>query len=125
LLNNQLASGLWEGPVRNNTEHVRQARATAQALLELLRAGVATTHALHGRQVKKAVQALIILAGEIAANSPQVAELALGVAWLVTTGRRTRTEIEALASADQTFAALKPLFCDEQMVRAHVEQLAA
>lgn len=125
VLNCQLASGLWDAPRSNDNEHVRQARITAEVLLELLRAGVTTTHALHGGQVKKAVQALITLAGEIAADNPQVAELALGVAWLVTTGRRTRAEIEALVSADQTFAALKPLFRDEQTVRAHVEQLAA
>jgi Ca-activated chloride channel family protein len=125
LLNNQLASGLWDGPVRNDTEHVRQARATAYILLELLRMGVTTTHAQHSGQVKKAVQALITVAEEIAANSPQVAEFALGVAWLVTTGQHTRAEIEALVSANPTFVALKPVFGDEHMVRAHVEQLAA
>jgi Ca-activated chloride channel family protein len=125
VLNRQLASGLWDTPDSDDTEHVRHARATAAALLALLRAGVTTTHALHGGQVKKAVQALLTLSGELTANHPHVAELALGVAWLVTTGRRTRAAIEARVSADQTFAALHSLFSDEQRVRAYVEQITA
>ena len=77
------------------------------------------------REVEKAVQALLTLSGELTAHHPRVAELALGVAWLVTTGRRTRAAIEARVAADQTFAALPPLFSDEQRVRAYVEQITA
>jgi len=125
VLNRQLASGLWDSAGSNDKEHVRHVRATAAALLALLRAGVTTTHALHGGQVEKAVQALLTLSGELTAHHPRVAELALGVAWLVTTGRRTRAAIEARVAADQTFAALHSLLSDEQKVRTYVEQITA
>ena len=71
-------------------------RATARALLTLLDAGITTSQGLYAAQVKKAVEALI----KLVARSPQVdakvAELALGVAFLVATGGRTRKEIEGI-----------------------------
>ncbi len=63
LLASQLASGLWAG-TGTGPEPVRQARATAMALLELLRQGITSNHALHGAQVKKAVEALLTLAAQ-------------------------------------------------------------
>ncbi|HEV8714640.1 MAG TPA: VWA domain-containing protein, partial [Candidatus Binatia bacterium] len=123
LLSRQLASGLWDGP-GTGSEEVRRARATAQALLELLRAGVTTNHALHGAQVKKAVEALVKLAVKIAVQDTEVAGFALGVAWLVAMGRRTRGEIETLITRHTALSALRPHLSDERTVRSYVERLA-
>jgi Ca-activated chloride channel family protein len=123
LLSRQLASGLWDGSGMRS-EEVRRARATAQALLELLRAGVTTNHALHGAQVKKAVEALVRLAVKIAVQDTEGAGFALGVAWLVAMGRRMRGEIETLIIGHTAFSALQPHFSDERAVRTYVERLA-
>ncbi|EAU69912.1 inter-alpha-trypsin inhibitor family heavy chain-related protein-hypothetical secreted or membrane-associated protein containing vWFA domain [Stigmatella aurantiaca DW4/3-1] len=119
LLSRQLASGLWDG-AGPGTEAVRQARATALALLELLRQGITSHHALHGAQVKKAVEALLQLSTGLA-NEPEVAELALGVAWLVAAGPRTRGQI---AQAAQPLAGLSARLGDEAALRQHVDALA-
>jgi len=123
LLSRQLASGLWDEAGSGSAE-VRQARATARALLELLQAGLTTGHPLHGAQVKKAVAALVKLAAEIATSEARVAEFALGVAWLVATGRRTRKEIELVIARHAAFGTLRPHVGDEQAVRTYIEQLA-
>ncbi|MDC0710823.1 VIT domain-containing protein [Stigmatella sp. ncwal1] len=119
LLSRQLASGLWDG-AGPGTEAVRQARATALALLELLRQGITSHHALHGAQVKKAVEALLQLATGLT-SEPEVAELALGVAWLVAAGPRTRGRI---AQAAQPLAGLSARIGDEAALRQHVDTLA-
>jgi len=119
LLGRQLASGLWEGQ-GSGPEPVRQARATALALLELLRQGITSNHALHGAQVKKAVEALLALAAGLT-GVPEVAELALGVAWLVAAGPRTRGKI---AQAAQPLAGLSACMGDEAKLRQHVDTLA-
>lgn len=119
LLSSQLASGLWEG-TGTGPEPVRQARATALALLELLRQGITSNHALHGAQVKKAVDALVSLAAGLT-GVPEVAELALGVAWLVAAGPRTRSKI---AQAAQPLAGLSACIGDEAKLRQHVDTLA-
>jgi Ca-activated chloride channel family protein len=120
LLARQLASGLWAG-TGAGPEPVRQARATAQALLELLRQGITSNHALHGAQVKKAVEALLALANQLT-GAPEVAELALGVAWLVAAGPRTRGRI---AQAAQPLAGLSPHIGNEVALRQHVDALAS
>jgi Ca-activated chloride channel family protein len=120
LLSRQLASGLWEG-TGTGTEPVRQARATALALLELLRQGITSNHPLHGAQVKKAVEALLSLAAGLT-GVPEVAELALGVSWLVAAGPRTRGRI---VQAAQPLAGLSACINDEAKVRQHVDTLAA
>lgn len=120
LLSKQLASGLWAG-TGAESEPVRQARATALALLELLRLGITSSHALHGAQVKKAVEALLGLVPQLA-QAPEVAELALGVAWLAASGPRTRGRI---AQAAQPLASLSARLQDEAALRAHVDALAA
>ncbi|HYI00171.1 VIT domain-containing protein [Hyalangium sp.] len=119
LLSHQLASGLWEGK-GSGPEPVRQARATALALLELLRQGITSNHALHGAQVKKAVEALLSLAAGLS-GVPEVAELALGVAWLVAAGPRTRGLI---AQAAQPLSGLSACIGDEAKLRQHVDTLA-
>ncbi|WP_224363796.1 VIT domain-containing protein [Hyalangium versicolor] len=119
LLSRQLASGLWEG-TGTGPEPVRQARATALALLELLRQGITSNHPLHGAQVKKAVEALLSLASGLT-GVPEVAELALGVAWLVAAGPRTRGKI---AQAAQPLAGLSACIGDEAKLRQHVDTLA-
>jgi Ca-activated chloride channel family protein len=123
LLSRQLASGLWDESGKDSDD-VRRARATARALLELLRAGVTTGHALHGTQVKKAVEALIKLAAKTAASDVQVAEFALGVAWLVSTGRHTRSKIETVIAGHRALDTLRSHLGDERAVRAYVERLA-
>ncbi len=119
LLSRQLASGLWEG-TGEGPEPVRQARATALALLELLRQGITSNHPLHGAQVKKAVDALVSLAAGLT-GVPEVAELALGVAWLVAAGPRTRGKI---VQAAQPLAQLSACIGDEAKLRQHVDTLA-
>ncbi|MCP3136066.1 VIT domain-containing protein [Pyxidicoccus xibeiensis] len=120
LLGRQLANGLWDGPGAG-PEPVRQARATALALLELLRQGVTSSHPLHGAQVKKAVEALLSLAASLT-GEPQVAELALGVAWLTAAGPRTRGRIEQAA---KPLAGLNGRLGNEVALRQHVDALAA
>jgi Ca-activated chloride channel family protein len=120
LLSRQLASGLWAG-TGTDAEPVRQARATALALLELLRQGITSNHPLHGAQVKKAVDALLSLASGLT-GVPEVAELALGVAWLVAAGPRTRGRI---VQAAQPLAGLSACIGDEVKLRKHVDTLAA
>jgi Ca-activated chloride channel family protein len=120
LLERQLASGLWAG-TGAGAEPVRQARATALALLELLRQGITSSHPLHGAQVKKAVEALLALVPQLG-GAPDVAELALGVAWLVAAGPRTRGRI---AQAAQPLAGLRSQLENEVALRQHVDALAA
>jgi Ca-activated chloride channel family protein len=123
LLGQQRANGLWEEPGAEPAA-LRQVRATAKALLTLLRAGVTTAHPLHGTQVKKAVEALLEAARAVAGQHPQAAELALGVAWLIASGRRTRGEIEKAVSSEQPLAGLKPYLGDEGRTRERVDELA-
>ncbi len=92
ILGRQEASGLW-GLVEDDS----MVLATARSLLALLDAGVASSHRLHGGQVKKAVDALLPLVEGIRGAHPSLADFALAVAWLVSTGARTRKRIEALA----------------------------
>ncbi|MCP3102166.1 VWA domain-containing protein [Myxococcus sp. K15C18031901] len=120
LLARQLANGLWDAPKDQGPEPVRQARATALALLELLREGITSSHALHGAQVKKAVEALLTLASQLS-STPDVAELALGIAWLVAAGPRTRGRIEQAA---KPLAGLNGRLGNEVALRQHVDTLA-
>ncbi|MBU8898823.1 VWA domain-containing protein [Corallococcus sp. M34] len=119
LLGRQLANGLWAG-TGSGAEPVRQARATARVLLELLRQGVTSGHPLHGAQVKKAVDALLALVAQLS-GEPQVAELALGVAWLVAAGPRTRGRIEQAA---RPLSGLSGRMGNEVALREHVDALS-
>ncbi|MCY1036640.1 VIT domain-containing protein [Corallococcus sp. BB11-1] len=119
VLGRQLANGLWAG-AGEGPEAVRQARATARVLLVLLREGITSSHPLHGAQVKKAVDALLALASQLT-QAPDVAELALGVAWLVAAGPRTRGRIEQAA---KPLPGLDGRLADADALRQHVETLA-
>jgi Ca-activated chloride channel family protein len=122
LLGQQLASGLWDDPNSGDDEDVRCARATAQALLTLLQAGVTTHHPLYGTQVKKAVEALVQLARQLVAPAAQVAEWSLGVAWLVASGQRTRREIEAIIAAHAALNTLRSHLGDRPAVRLYIAE---
>jgi len=119
LLARQGASGLWEEPGRDVIA------VTAQALLALLRLGVSAGHPVYGAQIKKAIDALLAHVQSTRGSSSAAAELALGVAWLVSTGRRTRGAIEDAARASATCANLSSMFGSEPLVRAHVDKLAS
>jgi Ca-activated chloride channel family protein len=117
LLSRQAASGLWEPLGRDPVE------ATVEALVALLRLGLSTSHPVHGAQIRKAVDALLARVEE-QRPAPRVVELALGVAWLLASGRRTRRSIEDTARASADLAALAAALGDEPAVRAHVDRLA-
>jgi Ca-activated chloride channel family protein len=120
LLQRQLANGLWEGS-GPGPEPVRQARATALALIELLQQGITSSHPLHGAQVKKAVEALLALVPSLQ-QAPEVVELALGAAWLAAAGPRTRSRIEQAA---KPLAGLTACLGDEAALRQYVGSLAS
>jgi Ca-activated chloride channel homolog len=118
VLSRQAASGLWEEPGGDSVT------LTVEALLALYRLGLTTAHAVHGAQLKKAVEALLAqLASEPV--GPHLHELALGVAWLVATGRRTRQSIENTArGGGAALAALASALGDESGVRTFVDRLS-
>jgi Ca-activated chloride channel family protein len=125
LLGRQLASGLWDEPDTTADDEVRRARATARALLELIDLGVSSSHPMHGAQVKKAIEALLQVAPSVAERDPQVAQLALGVAYLAASGPRTRRRIESAVDAIATLAGLRVWLADEHALRARLDQLSA
>jgi Ca-activated chloride channel family protein len=67
------------------------------------------------------VEALLALVPQLG-GAPDVAELALGVAWLVAAGPRTRGRI---AQAAQPIAGLSSRLQNEVALRQHVDALAA
>ncbi len=84
----QSASGLWEGD--------DPLEATIAALVFCVRENIDAAHPVHGAQIRKAIDALL---AHLEASPPEAAllELALGVAWALTTGPRTRRTIEDIA----------------------------
>lgn len=119
LMQRQLASGLWDDPAAPGDPSA-QARTTLEALRELLRAGVDTAHGLYGAQVKKAVAALARLARTLVARDRDLAERALGVAWLAASGRRSRREVEDAVSHEPALAGLRAQLGDERALRARL-----
>ncbi|MBX3226940.1 MAG: VWA domain-containing protein [Labilithrix sp.] len=115
ILSRQAASGLWESPGRDPVD------VTVEAMLQLVRLGLSSRHMIHGAQIKKAIDALLARITANRATDVKLRELALGVAWLLATGKRTRSEIELAAKG----SALEVTFGSEPAVRAHVERLAA
>ena len=115
ILEEQAASGLWEGSGTATTT------ATVSALVRLLRLGLTTTHPVHGAQIKKATGALALhLRGAVGRGvDVRLVELGLAVAWVLATGRRTRLEIEEAARAEGVAAPV-----DERAARARVDALA-
>ncbi len=118
ILARQTAVGLWEESGRDIAE------ATTDALLALLRIGLTAAHPIHGAQLKKAVDALL---AHLATSTvpPRVRELALGVAWLIASGRRTRHAIEdAARGGGADLATLAATLGSEPAVRARVDHLS-
>ncbi len=111
LLPAQLASGLW-GPSGDEPE--LQAKATARAMLELLRAGIGAAHALYGAQVKKAIDASRKLAARLQ-GEPALREILVGLAWLLAEGKRLRAEIANELAGP----------ADERRLRKRVDELVA
>jgi Ca-activated chloride channel homolog len=123
LLSRQLASGMWDDPEATASADVVLVRATANALVELFRQGVTTTHAVYGAQVKKAVEALVPRAVAVAAAEPRLAELALAIAWLTAAGPRTRGAIERLVLGNAALVGLSGRL-DEAALSADLDRLA-
>jgi Ca-activated chloride channel family protein len=119
LLERQLASGLWDDDTAPG-DPLAQARATTEALLTLLRAGINSAHALYGAQVKKAVSALARLAPTLATRDPELVERALGAAWLAASGRRTRKEVESAIAGEPSLAGLLGQLGDERALHARL-----
>lgn len=103
LFGRQLASGLWDDASPGKDGEARRLRATVAVLRALLEAGVDTAHALYGAQVRKALEAVVAAATALGASEKELGERALGLAWLLATGARTRSAIEgAVAKAGFT-----------------------
>ncbi len=117
VMGKQLASGLWSE--RDDRAAVRE---TALALWSLTQQNINSTHPMYGTPVKKAVEALLERVKKLSATDGALATFALGVAWLIATGRRTRTDIEAVAA---TIPACASKLGDERATRAWVEAAAA
>lgn len=113
----QLASGLW-----SESDDRAAVRETSLALWRLYCTGVNTTHAMYGTPVKKAVEALLERVKKLSVSDTVLVSFALGVAWLIATGRRTRTDIESVASAVPACAG--KLNGDERATRAWVEGMS-
>lgn len=92
LLAQQAASGLWEQAGEDALV------TTARALATLATLGLSTSHPKHGAQIKKAVEALLARLDQGAPTLRAAVSLALASAWLLATGRRTRTAVERAAS---------------------------
>jgi Ca-activated chloride channel family protein len=97
LLEQQLASGLWEGP--GGTDAARLL-ATAQALATCFKAQIDSSHPTFGAQIRKAVEAVCRLAAELAkkGESGREVKAALAAAFLVASGRRLRGQVTAAAN---------------------------
>jgi Ca-activated chloride channel family protein len=116
LLDQQLASGLWDEAGKGNPEDC--VGSTARSLLLLLDRGVSASNRLHGGQLRKAIDALVAGAAALADSAPALAAFAIGVAWLSASRKRRR------AIQDQaTSMHLQGLpFGDEADMRRWVEQ---
>ena len=103
LFGQQLASGLWDDASLGKDGEARRLRATVAVLRAMLEAGVDTAHALYGAQVRKALEAVVTAVGALGAGEKELGERALGLAWLLATGARTRSAVEgAVAKAGYT-----------------------
>ncbi|MBL8685200.1 MAG: VWA domain-containing protein [Myxococcales bacterium] len=117
IMGRQLASGLF-----SESDDRAAVRETALALWKLAQQSVNTTHPMYGTPVKKAVEALLERVKKLASSEQSLAAFALGVAWLVATGRRTRADIESVASGNASCAGR---LTDEPSVRAWIESVAS
>lgn len=124
LFGRQLASGLWDDAALGAEGELRQLRATARVLRTLVERGVDTTHPLYGAPLRKALEAVAAAAAALVAQDAAAVERALGAAWLLAVGPRTRATVEA-AIGGGGFAALAAMAGDAARVRAWVLDPAA
>lgn len=115
ILTRQLASGLWAHATKSGDEGL--VAGTAEALLALVELGVTTTHAVYGAQVKKAVEALLLLEAKVSA---ELAELAFGAAWLAASGARMRKSIATQIRTGGRFSELEAALENEALVKERV-----
>ena len=119
LFGRQLASGLWDDATLGAESELRRLRATAGVLKTLVERGVDTTHGLYGVPLRKALEAVVAAAAALSAQDPAACELALGAAWLLAMGPRTRAAVEA-AIHGGGHPALAAMLGDAPKVRAWV-----
>ena len=67
--------------------------------MRLVTEGIDAAHNLYGAPLRKALDAVAALARQWAARDPARCEIALGAAWLLATGPRTRTSLQAVIEA--------------------------
>jgi Ca-activated chloride channel family protein len=106
----QLASGLWEA--RDASDAGRLVETTA-CLVRCVRASVDSSHSVYGAQVTKAVDALCALAEAFAQKGEADAQVvqALLAAAAVSTGKRARARVAAVAQAAKS-GAVKAIVAD-------------
>ncbi|HRI67209.1 MAG TPA: VIT and VWA domain-containing protein [Polyangium sp.] len=94
----QLASGLWESRDGSDKGYLL---ATTAVLERCVREGIDTSHAVYGAQVIKAVDALcpLVEKNALAGTDDNEVIRSLLVMAAVSTGKRARTRLEALAKA--------------------------
>lgn len=119
LFGRQLASGLWDDAALGAESELRRLRATARVLKTLVEQGVDTTHGLYGVPLRKALEAVVAAAAALAAQDQAACERALGAAWLLAMGPRTRAAVEA-AITGGGYPALAAMLGDAPRVRAWV-----
>ena len=119
LFGRQMASGLWDDAALGADGDLRRLRATAAVLRTLVERGVDTTHPLYGVPLRKALEAVLKAVSALAAQDAAACERALGAAWLLAMGPRTRAAIEA-AIGGGGFATLAAMAGDAAKVRAWV-----
>jgi len=124
LLEQQLASGLWEGP--GGTDAARLL-ATAQALVACFKAQIDSAHPTFGTQVRKAVEAVCKLAAELAkkGESGREVKVALAAAFLVASGRRLRGQVTTAANdaGDEGIKAFVASLTDADAAKAKLAEL--
>lgn len=115
LLQQQLASGLWDDATLLVPVADRQLVATALALTALVDAGITTSHAQYGAQLRKAVAA-VQAAVAVPTVDQTVRTCALAAAYLAASGGRTRGALaQVIASHAPTLTAM---LADTQQLRA-------
>jgi len=119
LFGRQLASGLWDDATLGAESELRRLRATARVLKTLVERGVDTTHGLYGVPLRKALEAVVAAAAALSAQDPAACERALGAAWLLAMGPRTRAAVEAAITGGR-YPALAAMLGDAPRLRAWV-----
>lgn len=122
LLERQLASGLWEGSTDSDAARLF---ATAQALAACAAAQIDSAHPTFGAQIKKAVEAVCKVAGELAAKGESTREVtaALAAAFLVASGRRLRGQVTAAAQGSEALRAFAASLADADAAKRKLAEL--